>query len=68
MLLTCGFNLNACLFKTVMDARAKGYQVRLLRDLSGNDKQNDPASANGYIKRMVEEGVVVSSAPKSCAP
>jgi ureidoacrylate peracid hydrolase len=61
-LLACGFNLNACIFHTVMDARAKGYPVRLLRDLSGNDKNNDASSTKGYLKRMTDEGVVITSA------
>lgn len=61
-LLTCGFNLNACLFETAVDARAKGYDVRLLRDLSGNDNNNDPGSTDGYLRRMTEKGVIVSTA------
>ena len=61
-LLTCGFNTNACIYATVMDARAQGYSVRLLRDLTGNDNNNDAGSTPGYVRRMQEEGVVISNA------
>ena len=56
-LLTCGFNLNACVYSTVMDARDNGFQVTLLRDLCGNDKANDDRYTNGCIKEMEEKGI-----------
>jgi len=39
-LLICGFNLNACVKKTVIDARKKGFDVCVLEDLTGNAKIN----------------------------
>lgn len=60
-LLTCGFNLNACIFDTVMDARSKGYDVRLLRDLTGNDNDNDRNSTEVYVQQMRKSGVVITN-------
>lgn len=39
-LLVCGFNLNACVYKTVVDACNAGYRVVILEDLTGNDRLN----------------------------
>lgn len=54
-LLACGFNLNACVFKTVMDARDNGFEVVLLRDLTGND--NDRTKTDEQIEKMKKRGV-----------
>lgn len=62
MLLACGFNLNACVFNTVMDARSKGYGVHLLRDLTGNDDHNDSSSTESYLKQMQDKGVIITNA------
>ncbi|MDE1152742.1 MAG: cysteine hydrolase [Micavibrio sp.] len=56
-LLTCGFNLNACVYSTVLDARSNGFQVTLLRDLVGNDKNNDDRYTDGCIQEMKEKGI-----------
>ena len=56
-LLTCGFNLNACVFKTVMDARDNGFEVVLLRDLTGNDNDNDRTKTDEQIEKMKKRGV-----------
>lgn len=61
-LLTCGFNLNACVCSTVIDAVAEGFDVRLLRDLTGNDNENDRSTAEGYVQRMKDKGVTVTFA------
>lgn len=58
-LLACGFNLNACVYKTVMDARSNGFNVVLLRDLTGNDKENDNSDTDERLKRMQKKGVKV---------
>jgi nicotinamidase-related amidase len=50
-LLVCGFNLSACVKLTALDARAAGYDVKLIRDLCGNDSWNDaPDAAVRYMK------------------
>ncbi len=56
-LLTCGFNLNACVFKTVMDARDNGFNVVLLRDLTGNDNENDRSQTESRLEQMRARGV-----------
>lgn len=56
-LLTCGFNLNACVFKTVMDARDHGFDVVLLRDLTGNDNENDRSQTQERLAEMQKRGV-----------
>jgi len=56
-LLTCGFNLNACVYSTVLDARSNGFQVTLLRDLVGNDKRNDNRYTSGCVREMREKGI-----------
>ena len=40
LLLTCGFNLNACVKRTVTDAKEHGFEVCLLDDLTGNDENH----------------------------
>ena len=55
-LLVCGFNLNACVLSTALDARARGYEVDLLRDLSGNDRYN-PEDPRRDIQHMTQKGV-----------
>jgi len=54
LLLTCGFNLNACVERTVKDATERGFKVCVLEDLSGNgqmsfSQKNWPISY-GFIK------------------
>lgn len=61
-LLVCGFNLNACVRDTILDAANHGFKVTLLRDLTGNDKWNDPAEAGRNLDRMTEAGVAVTTA------
>jgi len=56
-LITCGFNLNACVFKTVMDARDHGFEVVLLRDLTGNDNDNDRSKTEEHLEKMKKRGV-----------
>lgn len=62
LLLTCGFNLNACVVDTVMDARRLGFEVCLLEDLTGNDAKNDPEHAPRHLKAMHERGVTMENA------
>lgn len=56
-LLACGFNLNACVYSTVMDARRNGFDVCVLRDLTGNDNENDRSKTAEKIKNMRSEGI-----------
>lgn len=56
-LLACGFNLNACVYSTVMDARRNGFDVCVLRDLTGNDNENDRSRTAEKIKKMRGEGI-----------
>lgn len=56
-LITCGFNLNACVFRTVMDARDNGFEVVLLEDLTGNDNDNDRGKTAGRVAEMKQKGV-----------
>jgi nicotinamidase-related amidase len=64
LLLTCGFNLSACVMSTVLDARKAGFDVCLLRDLSGNDKKNKHLDADDNIQAMLENGVSVEESTK----
>jgi len=59
-LLACGFNLNACVFSTVMDARKNGFDVCVMRDLTGNDNCNDRNETDNKIKTMTKEGITFS--------
>ena len=59
-LLVCGFNLSACVAQTVEDARREGYDVTLLRDLTGNDSMN--ANPEAALEKMTEMGVQISTA------
>ena len=66
-LLVCGFNLNACVRDTVLDAADKGFNVTLLRDLTGNDKRNDPAEVKDTLDKMAAAGVTVTTARNALA-
>jgi nicotinamidase-related amidase len=59
-LLACGFNLNACVRRTLLDAVAQGFDVHLLRDLTGNDNNNDGCNAESYVEEMMRSGVHIS--------
>src|SRR5690606_13168265 len=56
-LLACGFNLNACVYSTVMDARKNGFDVCVLRDLTGNDNENDRSKTAEKIIKMRNQGI-----------
>ena len=58
-LLVCGFNLSACVLKTVEDARKEGYEVTVISDLSGNDKMNN--FAERALARMQEAGATIAT-------
>lgn len=59
-LLVCGFNLSACVAQTVEDARREGYDVTLLRDLTGNDSMN--SDGQRALEKMSNLGVEISTA------
>lgn len=56
-LLTAGFNLNACVYRTVMDARREGYDVCVITDMTGNDNLNIQSHASEFIEIMKSQGV-----------
>jgi ureidoacrylate peracid hydrolase len=62
-LLACGFNLRACVEETVTDGLANGFNICVLRDLSGNDKPNTKVenSKGAALRRMRAEGAVVAT-------
>lgn len=59
LLLTCGFNLNACVKSTVIDARERGFNVCLLRDLTGNGNDDDSSDKATHLEEIEQEGVMV---------
>ncbi len=59
-LLACGFNLNACVYSTVMDARRNGFDVCVMRDLTGNDNCNDRTTTEEKVSKMKKEGITFS--------
>jgi nicotinamidase-related amidase len=59
-LLTCGFNLNACVKSTAMDALIEGFDVCLLRDLTGNDNGNDYSNiTNDTLTKVRDMGATI---------
>jgi nicotinamidase-related amidase len=64
LLLTCGFNLNACVKSTVMDALDEGFDVCLLKDLAGNDNENDASGAEEHLTDMRDKGVTIEESGK----
>lgn len=56
--LICGFNLSACVYETAMDAKARGFDVTILTDLTGNDKSRSLHRATAQrMKEMTEKGI-----------
>jgi nicotinamidase-related amidase len=64
LLLACGFNLSACVLRTVVDAREAGFDVCLLRDLSGNDARNEHLDTKDNIQEMIENGITITKSAK----
>jgi nicotinamidase-related amidase len=60
-LLVCGFNLNACVRDTILDAASNGFKVALLRDLTGNDNHNNPAESEKTLATLTKAGVIITS-------
>jgi len=54
-LLISGFNINACVYSTVLDARRKGFAVDVLRDCVGNDNENQSPPTD-FINKMRKRG------------
>ncbi len=65
-LLVTGFNHNACVFRTVMDALRKGYDVDILKDLTGNETINDPFGDEheSYSRIMAQKGAKITNSAK----
>lgn len=55
--LVCGFNLSACVRATAIDAKAAGFDVKLVRDLSGNDNYNH--SPDAIVMGLKKKGIRV---------
>ena len=60
LLLTCGFNLNACVRDTVIDANKEGFDVCLLSDLTGNDNTNDAHTKMEMLRELRKKGISVA--------
>ena len=58
-----GFNHNVCVYKTVMDALKKKYEVKVLKDLTGNETINDPFGDEheSYSKIMEKAGATITN-------
>jgi nicotinamidase-related amidase len=65
-LLITGFNHNVCVFKTVLDALRKNYDVSVLKDLTGNESINDPFGDEheSYSRIMQQRGAVITDSKK----
>ncbi len=55
LLLVCGFNFNACVKETVLDARRAGYEVCILSDLVGNGVLTDDKVENIKTLQTMEQ-------------
>ena len=68
LLLICGFNLSVCVAKTALDARASGFEVCLLRDLTADDYFCSDIKYNTYtdaaLREMQQQGVVIAPSKK----
>lgn len=65
-LLVTGFNHNVCVFKTVLDALRRSYDVSVLKDLTGNESINDPFGDEHerYSRIMEKNGAVITSSKR----
>lgn len=43
-----------------MDARKNGFDVCVMRDLTGNDNCNDRNQTDDKVKKMIKEGITFS--------
>jgi nicotinamidase-related amidase len=59
-LLLCGFNLNSCVKETAIDGASAGFNIRLLRDLCGNDRENPEPYTSRAVTKMKENGIIFS--------
>lgn len=59
-LLTCGFNLSACLKDTAEDALEEGFKVCVMKDLTGNDNYC-PVNKNETFNDLTYDGAVVTT-------
>ena len=61
LLLVCGFNRAACVMTSVVDARKTGFDVCLLKDLTGNDCWNAEADNNFAEQTLKYSGAVMTT-------
>lgn len=59
-LLTCGFNLNACVMRTVINGVDRGFEMTVLKDLCGNDAANT-ADPDFYLLQMKMNGAKIEN-------
>ena len=65
-ILACGFNLGACVMRTVLDAKKEGYDVQVLRDLSENDNENYRGKGTTEnIRQMMQQGIEMTRAEQA---
>ena len=60
-LLVSGFNTNACVKSTVLDALCEGLRVDVMEDCVGNDNHNIASQTPQYIERMRANGAYCRS-------
>lgn len=66
-LLLCGFNLNACVRATALDAAAAGFNVHVLSDLTANNNDNPDVLAPVFLHKMRQHGVNMTTAADQLA-
>lgn len=66
-LLLCGFNLNACVRATALDAAGAGFNVHVLSDLTANNCDNPDALAPVFLHKMRAHGVNMTTAAAQLA-
>lgn len=66
-LLLCGFNLNSCVKQSAIDGVSAGFNIRLLRDLCANDRENLEYFTSPALQKMQEHGIVISHSTNELA-
>ncbi len=58
-LLVCGFNISACVEKTILDAKKEKFNVYLLKDLSANNNCYGQKKADITLSKTLPENKVI---------
>jgi nicotinamidase-related amidase len=64
LLLTCGFNLNACVYQTAVDAVKEEFEVCVLRDLTGNDNNHRHEKPEDFLTGLRYNGIAIEQSGK----